>query len=192
MCVFVCFVGTRNRFAIPRGFTTDGSFYPGDEVGFYYSSSSAVLLQEEIRLSFDEDVDYWDYLYIFLNKLSLNTHDYSDLKQVKKSQTKNMWSNSAQDSPDMIVEPDASGTYNTGQFGYGTARAWLTIGQLILNDGVWGSGNDTVRLLPEGWVRQLRQPFDEFAKCNNTNGVKYGQCICQKCPISHTLSSHAL
>ncbi|MEM9014311.1 MAG: serine hydrolase [Pseudomonadota bacterium] len=54
----------------------------------------------------------------------------------------------------LILEPDPYGNLLTSGFGYGTARDWVRLGLLLLNDGVF----DGERLLPDGFVDFMRRP----------------------------------
>ncbi|MEM9880902.1 MAG: serine hydrolase [Pseudomonadota bacterium] len=55
-----------------------------------------------------------------------------------------------------VLEPDPYGNLLLSGFNYGTPRHWLTLGQLLLQDGVWQGE----RLLPEGYVDFLRTPAE--------------------------------
>lgn len=54
----------------------------------------------------------------------------------------------------MVIEPDASGTFVGSSYAWGTARDWARFGLLYLNDGYWNGE----RLLPEGWVEFTSTP----------------------------------
>lgn len=54
----------------------------------------------------------------------------------------------------LVLEPDPYGNFLTSGFNYGTARAWLRLGELLLRDGVWNGE----RLLPGGFVDFMRSP----------------------------------
>ncbi|WP_062298858.1 serine hydrolase domain-containing protein [Demequina maris] len=47
-----------------------------------------------------------------------------------------------------VLEADASGTPVCGSYMWATPREWASVGQFVLQDGVW----DGERLLPEGWM----------------------------------------
>ena len=53
-----------------------------------------------------------------------------------------------------VLEPDAAGTPVLSSFMHATPREWATVGQFLLQDGVWRGE----RLVPEGWVRYMRVP----------------------------------
>ncbi|MDN4474643.1 serine hydrolase [Demequina sp. SYSU T00192] len=55
-----------------------------------------------------------------------------------------------------VMEADASGTPVCGSYMWATPREWASIGQLVLQDGVW----DGERLLPEGWMAESTRPVD--------------------------------
>ncbi|WP_062529583.1 serine hydrolase domain-containing protein [Demequina rhizosphaerae] len=55
-----------------------------------------------------------------------------------------------------VLEPDASGTPVCGSYMWATPREWASIGQFVLQDGVW----DGERLLPEGWMASSTLPVD--------------------------------
>ena len=56
-----------------------------------------------------------------------------------------------------VFETDADGTFVGSSFLYATARDWARLGQLYLNDGVWGNAP----ILPKGWVDYARRPAME-------------------------------
>ncbi|MBX2831786.1 MAG: beta-lactamase family protein [Rhodospirillales bacterium] len=63
-----------------------------------------------------------------------------------------------------VIETDPDGYFIASSFMHATARDWAKIGQLFLQDGVWGGK----RLLPEGWVKYSTSPAE-----NDPDGV-YG------------------
>jgi CubicO group peptidase (beta-lactamase class C family) len=71
-----------------------------------------------------------------------------------------------------VIEPDASGTFIGSSFMYATARDWAKLGQLYLQDGVWGGR----RVLPEGWVKYTTTPAPQAPE------QKYGAHVWLKIP----------
>ncbi|WP_062520785.1 serine hydrolase domain-containing protein [Demequina silvatica] len=55
-----------------------------------------------------------------------------------------------------VMEVDAAGTPVCSSYMWATPRDWATVGQFVLQDGVW----DGERLLPEGWVAESTVPVD--------------------------------
>jgi CubicO group peptidase (beta-lactamase class C family) len=54
----------------------------------------------------------------------------------------------------MVLEPDPFGNFLLNGYELATARDWLRLGQLYLQDGVWNGE----RLLPEGFTDFVRTP----------------------------------
>ena len=71
-----------------------------------------------------------------------------------------------------VLEPDAAGTFIGSSFMYATARDWLKLGQLYLQDGRWQGQ----QLLPEGWVQYSVAPSDP--------GQRYGAHFWRQVPLS--------
>lgn len=71
-----------------------------------------------------------------------------------------------------VLEPDAAGTFIGSSFMYATARDWLKLGQLYLQDGCCQGQ----RLLPEGWVQYSVAPSDP--------GQRYGAHFWRQVPFS--------
>jgi CubicO group peptidase (beta-lactamase class C family) len=53
-----------------------------------------------------------------------------------------------------VIEPDETGGLVGGSYAHMTARDWLRVGQLFLDDGIWQGK----RLLPEGFVKYATTP----------------------------------
>ena len=54
----------------------------------------------------------------------------------------------------IVLEPDAGGTFVGSSYAFAPARDWARFGMLYLNDGVWNGE----RILPEGWVKYSSTP----------------------------------
>jgi CubicO group peptidase (beta-lactamase class C family) len=95
---------------------------------WYYSSGNPNVVTYQLRKSFDNDLEYYQF------------------------PTKRLFDKIGM--PDAVFEVDPSGTFVGSSYIYATARDYARYGLLHLQDGVFNGE----RILPEGWVKYITQP----------------------------------
>ena len=94
-----------------------------------YLSQSANLLSAVARGRFDNDKDYWAYpVKALFEPIGANT---------------------------AVLETDTNGTWVGSSYLWASVGDWARLGQLMLNDGRWGSANET-EVLPPGWLQRAK------------------------------------
>jgi len=110
------------------GYAAQSDLDAPPDTEFSYSSGSTNLLSRLVRHTLGNDSLYWAFPYQELfGRIGME---------------------------DVVIEPDASGTYVGSSYMWCPARDWARFGMLYLNDGVWQGE----RILPEGWVDYSRTP----------------------------------
>jgi CubicO group peptidase (beta-lactamase class C family) len=96
-----------------------------------YSSGSANIVSYLLRKRFNNDNDYYTYVYAhLLSKIGM---------------------------PNAVLETDPTGTIAGSSYVYATTRDYARFGLLYSNDGMFNGQ----RVLPEGWVRQSTTPASQ-------------------------------
>ena len=107
-----------------------------------YLSQSANLLSAVARGRFEIDSDYWAYPATALfNLIGATT---------------------------AVLETDTSGTWVGSSYLWASVGDWARLGQLMLQDGRWGSAKE-MEVLPPGWLRRATAPSTP-----NGEGLGYG------------------
>jgi CubicO group peptidase (beta-lactamase class C family) len=99
---------------------------------WYYSSGVSNVLASELRSYFKSDDEYWQFpqKYLF-DPLGVQ----------------------------FTIQTDPSGTFVASSFGYGSARSWAAIGQLLLQRGMWRG----TQIVPESFITFIQQPHPRSA-----------------------------
>ena len=133
MVEYIAGVATHSQQAPPSSLTDA----PVSSFAWYYSSAVSNLLSLELRSRFPSDEKYWSFPRDFLfEKIGASS---------------------------FALELDPSGSFVASSFGFGTAREWTRLGELLLQKGAWRGE----QLLPEWYVDFMQQP-------NPASGGHYG------------------
>ena len=96
-----------------------------------YLSQTANLLSAVARGRFDNDKDYWAYpAKALFTPIGATT---------------------------AVLETDTSGTWVGSSYLWASVGDWARLGQLMLNDGRWGSAKE-IEVLPPGWLQRAKTP----------------------------------
>jgi CubicO group peptidase (beta-lactamase class C family) len=96
-----------------------------------YLSQSANLLSAVARGRFENDADYWAYpAKALFNPIGATT---------------------------AVLETDTSGNWVGSSYLWASVGDWARLGQLMLNDGRWGSEKE-IEVLPPGWLQRAKTP----------------------------------
>ena len=97
-----------------------------------YLSATANLLAAVERGRFDSDAAYWDY--------------------PRKALFEPIGAQTA------VMETDTAGNWVGSSYLWASVGDWARLGQLMLQDGQWGSGANKVQVLPAGWFKLASTP----------------------------------
>lgn len=108
-------------------FSADARLEAAPGTRWRYLSQSANLLSAVARGRFDSNVDYWAYpSKALFNPIGATT---------------------------AVLETDTSGNWVGSSYLWASVGDWARLGQLMLNDGCWGSAKE-IEVLPPGWLQR--------------------------------------
>ena len=110
-------------------FSADARLEAAPGARWRYLSQSANLLSAVARGRFDNNADYWAYpAKALFNPIGATT---------------------------AVLETDTSGTWVGSSYLWASVGDWARLGQLMLNDGRWGSAKE-IEVLPPGWLQRAK------------------------------------